>query len=79
VEHATENNTIYAINAANGAVLLSRNLGPPVRWPLACMTNGPNVGINSTPVIDVAAQTLYVISYENGPPQSRLISSMLST
>ncbi len=65
---ATENNTIYAFNAANGAVLLSRNLGPPVRWPLACMNNGPHVGISSTPVIDLAAQTLYVISYENGPP-----------
>jgi hypothetical protein len=60
---ATEANTIYAINAANGAVLLSRNLGTPVPMPLNCGNNGPNVGINSTPVIDVAAQTLYVIAY----------------
>jgi len=62
---ATEANTIYAIRASTGAVLLSRNLGPPVVNPLNCNTNGgrPNVGINSTPVIDTVAQTLYVIAY----------------
>jgi hypothetical protein len=60
---ATEANTIYAISASNGAVLLSRNLGSPVPTPLGCNANGPNVGINSTPVIDVAAQTLYVVAY----------------
>lgn len=59
---ATEANTIYAIRASNGAVLLSRNLGTPVPMPLGCNANGPNVGINSTPVIDVAAQTLYVVA-----------------
>ena len=60
---ATEANTIYAIRASNGAVLLSRNLGTPVPFPLGCSNNGPNVGINSTPVIDVAAQALYVVAY----------------
>src|ERR1700736_4576533 len=50
---ATEANTIYAIRASNGAVLLSRNLGTPVPKPLNCNNNGPNVGINSTPVMDV--------------------------
>ena len=60
---ATEANTIYAIRASNGAVLWSRNLGSPVPTPLGCNANGPNVGINSTPVIDVAAQTLYVVAY----------------
>ena len=60
---ATEANTIYAIRASNGAVLLSRNLGTPVPFPLGCSNNGPNVGNNSTPVIDVAAQTLYVVAY----------------
>jgi hypothetical protein len=44
-------------------VLLSRNLGTPVPMPLGCTANGPNVGINSTPVINVAAQTLYVVAY----------------
>jgi hypothetical protein len=61
---ATENNTIYAINSANGAVLLSRNLGTPVPLPLGCSgTIGPSVGINSTPVIDAPGQTLYVVAY----------------
>lgn len=59
----TESNTVYAINTANGAVLLSRNLGPPVPMPLSCTVNGPNVGINGTPVIDLATRTLYVMVY----------------
>jgi hypothetical protein len=59
----TEANTIYAIRASDGAVLLSRNLGTPVPFPLGCSNNGPNVGISATPVIDVAAQALYVIAY----------------
>jgi hypothetical protein len=61
---ATEGNTIYAIDASNGAMLLSRNLGSPVPKPLG------NVGIQSTPIIDVAAQTLYLIAYVNGSPQN---------
>lgn len=60
---ATENNTVYAIAANNGALLLSRNLGAPVASPLNCNNNGPNVGVNSTPVLDVATNTLYVMTY----------------
>lgn len=63
---ATEGNTIYAIDANSGAVLLSHNFGPPVPYtslPGACNNNGPNVGINSTPVIDTSTGTLYVITY----------------
>ena len=74
---ATESNTIYAINAANGAVLLSRNLGTPVPMPLGCPSGaGPNVGINSTPVIDVTGQTLYVIAYTlmSGTPTYQLFA-----
>lgn len=66
---ATEHNTVYAIDVHNGIVLLSRNFGPPVPRPLNCKNNGPNVGINSTPVIDLSSNTLYVIIYslEAGP------------
>jgi hypothetical protein len=60
---ATEANTIYAIRASNGAVLPKRTLGTPVSTPIGCNLNGPNVGINSTPVIDVATQTLCVVAY----------------
>jgi hypothetical protein len=60
---ATEGNTIYAIDVHSGAVLLNPNFGSPVPMPLGCNNNGPNVGINSTPVIDPSSSTLYVIIY----------------
>ena len=59
----TENDTVYAIDANAGTVLLSQNLGNPVRSPLGCNNNGPNVGITSTPVIDTGSNTLYLIAY----------------
>ncbi|HYM75743.1 MAG TPA: hypothetical protein VE377_07175 [Candidatus Dormibacteraeota bacterium] len=60
---ATEGNTIYAIDAESGSILLSPNFGKPVARPLGCGNNGPNVGINSTPVIDSTSNTLYVLIY----------------
>ena len=60
---ATEGNTIYAIDAEAGTVLLKPNFGAPVGFPLGCSNNGPNVGINSTPVIDLTSNTLYVVIY----------------
>lgn len=60
---ATENNSIYAIDAQSGTVLLNPNFGAPVKRPLTCGNNGPNVGINSTPVIDLTTNTLYVVVY----------------
>ena len=60
---ATEGNTVYAIDTHTGAVLLNPNFGKPVRYPLGCGNNGPNVGINSTPVIDRSSNTLYVMVY----------------
>lgn len=64
---ATEGNTIYAIDVHSGAVLLSPNFGTPVQYPLGCNNNGPNVGINSTPVVDPSSGTLYVIIYTQDP------------
>lgn len=60
---ATEGNTVSAIDATNGDVLLAANFGNPVPMPLGCGNNGPNVGINGTPVIDLENHTLYVIVY----------------
>lgn len=60
---ATEGNTLYAIDAQTGIVLLNPNFGRPVVNPLGCTNNGPNVGINSTPVIDSSSNTLYVVIY----------------
>jgi hypothetical protein len=59
----TGSNTIYAIDANAGTVLIKRTLGTPVFEPLGCLNNGPNVGITSTPVIDTSSNVLYLIAY----------------
>jgi hypothetical protein len=70
----TENNTVYAIDANLGTILLSQHLGSPVPRPLGCGNNGPNVGITSTPVIDTTSNTLYLMAYtqDSGGPTYRL-------
>jgi outer membrane protein assembly factor BamB len=60
---ATDNNSIYAVDTTTGTVLLQANFGPPVVRPLGCGKNNPDVGINSTPVIDLASNSLYVVVY----------------
>ena len=60
---ATDNNSIYAIDTTSGAVLLNPNFGPPVVHPLNCGKGTPDVGINSTPVIDLSSNTLYAVIY----------------
>jgi len=71
---ATEGDSVFAIDAESGTVLLSVNLGTPVPRPLGCNNNGPNVGINSTPVIDASSGTLYVMVYtqQSGTPEYML-------
>jgi hypothetical protein len=59
----TGNDTVYAIDAIAGTILLSNHLGSPVKEPLGCNNNGPNVGITSTPTIDSKANILYLIAY----------------
>jgi hypothetical protein len=76
----TENNTVYGLDAHTGAVLVSRNLGPPAPTPLGCGNNGPNVGITSTPVIDLDGHHIIVMAYVNGmPPQYQLHAMDLVT
>jgi hypothetical protein len=80
---ATENNTVYAIDSATGKILvLNDQLGPPVRNPLNCHNHGPNLGIGSTPTIDVAKQTIYVMAYTKpvgGKPTYQLHALDLKT
>ena len=78
---ATEHNSIYAIDPADGKVLLKRNLGAPVVYPLGCGNNGPNVGITATPVIDMESKTMYVMVYNQdaGGPNYRLHELDLGT
>jgi hypothetical protein len=49
---ATENNTVYAINGANGAILMRRNFGPTdIVW-----------GIRATPYADLVSGHLYLFT-----------------
>jgi hypothetical protein len=74
---ATESDTIYAIDASTGHILLQKNYGTPVPYtalPGSCNNNGPNIGINSTPVIDPSTNTLYAVTdtYESSQPVYRI-------
>ena len=62
---ATENNTVYALSGSEGTVLVKRHFGAPVtedNLPGGCNNNAPDVGIDSTPVIDPASGRLYLIT-----------------
>ena len=80
---ATEGNTIYAIDASSGTVLLQKNFGTPVSQSVLgnCNNNTIHIGINSTPVIDRAAGRLFVVIYtsDGGVPTYRLHALSLTT
>jgi hypothetical protein len=80
----TENDSVYAIDAMTGTILKQVSLGTAVaqnNLPGACNNNADRVGINSTPVIDLAGGTLYVITYtwESGNPVHRIHALDLKT
>ena len=61
---ATENNTIYALDAHDGSVTWSRHVGRPMTNVIAqagCGNVDP-LGILSTPVIDTASKTIFVVA-----------------
>jgi len=60
---ATEADSVYAFSAASGATRWRTNLGTPVRGgDLPCGDIDPS-GITSTPVIDMAAGTVWVVAF----------------
>ena len=62
---ATENNTVYALNAANGRVAWKRHLGTPVQGStLPCGNIEPVTGITGTPAI--SGGTIYAVAFLNG-------------
>jgi hypothetical protein len=63
---ATENDSVYALDAASGAVRWSRHLATPVTGGLACGNINPS-GITGTPVADVAAGVLWVVTFTSQP------------
>ncbi len=66
---ATENDSLYAYDADTGALLFHRSFIDPSRGITAVSTGSvggcgqitPTIGISSTPVIDPATQTLYLV------------------
>ena len=57
---ATENDTVYALSATDGAVAWSVHLGTPVpSGDLPCGDISPVVGVTSTMVIDPASGTIF--------------------
>src|SRR3954453_7649536 len=62
---ATENNTVYALNAGNGHVTWKRHLGTPVQGStLPCGNIEPVTGITGTPAI--SGDTIYVTAFLSG-------------
>jgi outer membrane protein assembly factor BamB len=73
---ATENDTVYALSAATGAVAWSAHLGSPVpAGSLPCGDITPTVGITGTPVIDPSRDEIFVVADEfvDGSPSHRLV------
>lgn len=61
---ATEDASVYAINATSGATLWRTHLGTPMpSSSLPCGDITPTSGITGTPVIDVATGTLYAVAF----------------
>jgi len=62
---ATENNTVYALNAGNGKIAWKRHLGSPVdATTLPCGNITPITGITGTPAISQGR--LYVVAFLSG-------------
>jgi outer membrane protein assembly factor BamB len=73
---ATENDTVDALSASNGAVLWSTHVGTPVpAGDLPCGNISPTVGITGTPVIDPARSEIFVVADElvHGTPAHMLV------
>ena len=63
---ATENDTVYALNEATGAVRWSRHLASPVPSGLPCGNVDPS-GITGTPVADPASGRLWLVTFTAQP------------
>jgi len=64
---ATENDSVYALNAQTGSTVWRTNLGAPVAGDqLQCGNIDPS-GITGTPVIDQSTGMLFVVSFTAAP------------
>src|ERR1700722_6286073 len=85
---ATENDSLYAIDATTGSVYWKKSFINPAAGiravtsnDIGCTDLSPNIGITGTPVIDPATGTLYLVTktYENGTFYQRLHAIDIST
>jgi outer membrane protein assembly factor BamB len=69
---ATENDTVYAFDAATGALVWQKSAGRAVPGGVLPCGNVDPVGISSTPVIDPVTDTIYVVAetWDGSNPQS---------
>ncbi len=68
---ATENNTVYALNAATGGTVWSRHLRTAIADTsvLACAGNIRPTGITSTPAYDPVTGRIFIVTITNSAPQ----------
>ncbi len=65
---ATENDTVYSFNLADGSVFWQVHLGTPVgAYSLPCGDIAPVTGITGTPAIDPTNGRIYVVAFVSGP------------
>ena len=64
---ATENDTVYALDPANGRVLWQRHLGTPVRLSSLPCGNIDPLGITGTPAYDPLTGSLFAVAEVQGP------------
>src|SRR5208282_3423912 len=79
---ATENDTVYALSAATGAVTWSTHLGAPVpAGSLPCGDITPSVGITGTPVVDPSRNEIFVVADElaDGKPAHQLVGLSIAS
>jgi hypothetical protein len=62
---STETNHAYGLDPETGAIQWSRKFGSPVQAStIGCADLSPNMGITSTPVVDTATNTEYLVDNE---------------
>lgn len=69
---ATENDKVYGLDPATGAIRWTDNAGPA--WPASAIGCGdltPNIGVTSTPVYDPASNAVYFTSKVNDGPDAQ--------
>lgn len=73
---ATENDSVYALDANTGYQYWQAHMGTPVSSSsIACSDISPQYGITSTPVIDPSSKILYVVALNSGLYQLHALSA----